>query len=622
MKRSTPLFFISFLVLTYALGPGASYPGAEEPTCWFTGDPGSIHFSEACDLMPPVILGVEAPETVTYGNLTEINARVRDETGIGSVHAEVGGHFIPMIDIQRNGSYVGYWSPNLSPGNYTITIVAVDRCGNGAKDENQTVAVFDPRDLNFNRIEDSLECLGPDDLRVIVIHDKNVTQGEEVLGRFRVEPGILSGFSMVIPGDRLEDLARLKGVVGIYKDQKLQILGDLENGYIPHEDPRMRVPNATGKGVTVAVLDTGIDPKHRSLDDMDDDLSTNDPKIVAFKDFVNGRSEPYDDHGHGTHCAGLIAGTDGGVAPGARLVVVKVMDDKGACYLSDALKALEWCTEERDELGIDVISFSVGGEAPRDGRSLLDRTCDRIVDEGMVVCVAAGNSGPASRSIVIPGSAEKVITVGAVDAGGQIYRRSSRGPASDGRIKPDLVAVGVDVGSAMAGSLQGRSTMDGTSMAAPQVAGAIAVLLEKEPDFSPADVKRALLRSADDLGVFGPDNTYGWGELNLSRSLEMTEDPAMKGPIVSNVRLAGAGTSPGDRMIIEADIFGDVCGVEVLVMGLENEIRIPMYDLDHDGTYTAEWETEFWVPGDYSLRVVARDGFGDAATCSVPFNLV
>ena len=154
------------------------------------------------------------------------------------------------------------------------------------------------------------------------------------------------------------------------------------------------------------------------------------------------------------------------------------------------------------------------------------------------------------------------------------------------------------------------------------MAGAIADLLEKEPDFSPADVKRALLRSADDLGVFGPDNTYGWGELNLSRSLEMTEDPAVKGPIVSNVRLAGAGTSPGDRVIIEADVFGDVCGAEVLVMGPEKEIRIPMCDIDHDGNYTAEWETEFWVPGDYSLRVVARDVFGDAATCSVPFNLV
>ncbi|TRZ69231.1 MAG: peptidase S8 [Methanothrix sp.] len=498
----------------------------------------------------------------------------------------------------------------------------MDRCGNAAKDGNQTVAVFDPRDLNFNRIEDSLECLGPDELRVIVIHDKNVTLEEVVLGRFRVEPGILSGFSVVIPGNRLEDLARLGGVEGIYRDQKLQILGDLENEYIPHEDPRMRVPNATGKGVTVAVLDTGIDPRHRSLDDMDDDLSTNDPKIVAFKDFVNDRSEPYDDHGHGTHCAGLIAGTDGGVAPGARLVVVKVMDDKGACYLSDALKALEWCMEVQDELGIDVISFSVGGEASRDGISLLDRTCDRIVDDGMVVCVAAGNSGPSSRSIVIPGSAEKVITVGAVDAKGVIYRRSSRGPASDGRIKPDLVAVGVDVGSARAGTLQGRSAMDGTSMAAPQVAGAIAVLLEKEPGFGPADIKRALLRSADDLGDPGPDNTYGWGELNLSRSLEMMEDPVVGGPLVSNVRLACAEASPGDRVIIEADVFGYGCGAEVLVMGSEKDIQIPMYDLDRDGTYSAEWETEFWVPGDYSLRVVARDGFGDTATCSVPFNLV
>ena len=95
-------------------------------------------------------------------------------------------------------------------------------------------------------------------------------------------------------------------------------------------------------------------------------------KIVAFKDFVNNQTASYDDNGHGTHCASLIAGEKGtGVAPGAKLVVIKVMDREGACYLSDALKALDWCLENKDRYGIKVISFSVGGESPSDGTSLL-----------------------------------------------------------------------------------------------------------------------------------------------------------------------------------------------------------------------------------------------------------
>ncbi|MHC1631829.1 MAG: S8 family serine peptidase [Methanotrichaceae archaeon] len=283
--------------------------------------------------------------------------------------------------------------------------------------------------------------------------------------------------------------------------------------------------NATGRGVIVAILDTGVDPDHMSLDDMDDDPSTDDPKIVAFKDFVNNRKESYDDNGHGTNCASLIAGTgeSGGLAPGAKLVVVKVMDRFGNCRLSDALKALDWCLENREDLGIDIISFSVGGCVSHNNTSLLDQACDNMVNEGLIVCVAAGNSGPSSKSIVTPGTAKNVITVGAVDSGGNIFQRSSRGPTPDGWIKPDLVALGVNVTSARAGSICGQSTVSGTSMAAPQVAGAAAVLLGKYSNLDPANVKKILLMSADDLGVPGPDNTYGWGLLNLSRALNLAE---------------------------------------------------------------------------------------------------
>ena len=118
-----------------------------------------------------------------------------------------------------------------------------------------------------------------------------------------------------------------------------------------------------------------------------------------------------------------------------------------------------------------------------------------MVDKGFVMCVAAGNSGPAPRSIVIPGDAEKVITVGAIDNRGTIFDQSSRGPAPNGDIKPDIVTLGVDVVSALSGTKDQYSAMSGTSMAVPQVSGAAALLLEAKTDLKPSDVKRILLKT-------------------------------------------------------------------------------------------------------------------------------
>ena len=213
----------------------------------------------------------------------------------------------------------------------------------------------------------------------------------------------------------------------------------------------------------MALIRYGIDLHHASFQGGN--------KIIAFKDFVNGLTEPYDDNGHGTHCASLVAGGGEvpGVAPDAKLVVVKVMDRDGACYLSDAIKALDWCLENKDKYGMKIISFSVGGEGPSEGNSILDDACNNVVDKGITMVVAAGNSGPYPASIVMPGDASKVITVGAIDNKGEIFEKSSRGPTPEGEVKPDLVTLGVDVVSALAGSANDYSPVSGTSMAVPQV---------------------------------------------------------------------------------------------------------------------------------------------------------
>ncbi|NTW36694.1 MAG: S8 family peptidase, partial [Syntrophobacteraceae bacterium] len=382
----------------------------------------------------------------------------------------------------------------------------------------------------------------------------------------------------------------------------------------PSVDNPRKDRGPTGKGVTVALVDTGADPDHRSLDG----------KIMGFKDFVNNQTSAYDDNGHGTHCASLIAGSEGtGVAPGSKLVVVKVMDRDGACYLSDALKALDWCLENKERYGIKVISFSVGGEDPADGTSLLDEACNKMVDQGLILCVAAGNSGPAPGSIVIPGDAEKVITVGAIDGSGSIFDQSSRGPVASGDIKPDMVTLGVDIVSAMAGSEDEYSSMSGTSMAVPQVAGATAVLLETEPDLLPSDVKRMLLKTADDLGEDGPDYVYGYGALNLSNALQsLRADPQeLSAPVLEEMDLSRGDAFVGDPVMIEARANGDIKAINTHVIGPDRTLEIPMDDFDANGIYSARWETSFWTPGDYRIKVDMQGLFGEVDSKAVPFLL-
>ena len=616
------LLALAAIVSTASSGAAISIslkPPQEVPPPWFLQRMSSV-LSPEDDAEPPTIQYAHvSPMIIKRGDpQVEVRAWVRDDVGVETVYAEAAGLFIPMIDLTRSGRYAGRCSSNLPPGDHPIEIIAVDKAGNAARNAELVLRVLDPRDLNSNRIEDSLEeAEEKEEVRVIVLVDENATlEGEGE--KFRILPGA----SMIVPRGELESIAGTAGVKGVYEDKKLRILGEPIEGYRPENDPRFAVDDYSGRGVTVAILDTGADPNHRSLDDMDDDLFTPGAKIVAFKDFVNGREDVYDDHGHGTHCASLIAGTGEGrgIAPGAGLVVVKVMDRDGACYLSDALTALDWCLETRDSLGIDVLSFSVGGEVPSEGATLLDEACDRMVDAGVVVSVAAGNAGPATRSIVTPGTAEKVITVGATDPGGMIFQRSSRGPTLDNRVKPDLVAVGVNVTSAKAGTLRGEEDMSGTSMAAPQVAGACAVILEKQPGLDPAGVKRVLLRSADDIGPSGPDNTFGYGALNLSRAISLVEErPA--DPEVYSLQLSRTAATPGDPVTIEAGVSGDTATVEVHVIGRDREIRIPMGDLDRNGVYTGRWETRFWEPGDYSIAVEAKDPFGGVGSKAVSFAL-
>lgn len=279
--------------------------------------------------------------------------------------------------------------------------------------------------------------------------------------------------------------------------------------------------NMTGKGVTVAILDTGVDYTHP-------DLRENYISDGSY-DFINFDNDPMDDNyaSHGTHCAGIICGkgyesnfTYVGVAPDAKFYAFKVLKSSGNTTLSTILAGLNAAVDPNRDFDpsdhVDIVSLSFGTETAGSPDDMLSRIADDVVEAGVIVVAAAGNEGPYSCTITSPGCARKVICVGSVDKYDNIARDSSRGPVEwddNYMIKPDIVAPGVGITSTRRNG--GYITLSGTSMATPHVAGAAALLLQARPDLfgKPDKVKYILKESAVDLGYCA--NIQGAGRLDV-----------------------------------------------------------------------------------------------------------
>lgn len=261
-----------------------------------------------------------------------------------------------------------------------------------------------------------------------------------------------------------------------------------------------------GSGVDVAVLDTGIDLTHVALRTV----------VVSQQSFAPFFEGVGDNHGHGTHCAGIVASQDGnrrGVAPGVRLWDVKIMDSNGLTTPIHAVGGMQAAVAA----GVDVASNSWGfsngqGWIDLNGSCVLCIAADNAVAAGVVFCVAAGNDNndPCflfATHIGCPGSARNVVTVGASDDADNMAGFSSIGPTPDGRVKPDVTAPGVGIASARAnGTAMGApidanwTNANGTSMACPHVAGVAALMLENNGTLTPAQVKAILMNTAVDIG--------------------------------------------------------------------------------------------------------------------------
>ncbi len=314
----------------------------------------------------------------------------------------------------------------------------------------------------------------------------------------KYELDIVNGFALNADRKTLAAIAECEHVMYITSDIEAKTCMNIARPTIGVGDAE----GLTGKGVGIAVIDTGIYPH--------EDIKNN---ITGFIDYVNNKKKPYDDNGHGTHCAGIIAsscessgGKYRGIAPGAELIGLKVMDYRGEGNISNILAAMDWINSNAEAYRIKIASLSLGaGVSSYSKYDPLVLAAEKLWANGITVVAAAGNDGPAYATINSPGSGKNVITVGSSDdkntidpSDDTIAEFSSRGPSHYTKYKPDVVAPGVDIIS-LANNASGYVAMSGTSMSTPVVSGCCALMLEKDPQLKPEEIKQRLIKNAYSL---------------------------------------------------------------------------------------------------------------------------
>ena len=366
----------------------------------------------------------------------------------------------------------------------------------------------------------------------------------------------------------IPQIVELPGVVFVELDGRLEIqMNDVNE--VHDVNLVWQETGYTGAGSVVAIIDTGIDSDHVGLDDIDDSNYTNDSKVIAFYDAVNTPEltngteiKAYDDQGHGTHCAGITAGTGApdfqyiGVAPKAQLVGVKVLDSGGSGSFATVMAGMEWTVEKRHVFNIRAASMSLGGPGAIEWTSSEEESVNRMgnemMREGVALFIAAGNSA-FSAQIGTPGSAEDVITVGALDKNTAIAVYSSQGPTEEGRVKPNIAFVGSSVMAPDFNTGDGYTSKSGTSMATPGAAGLAALMYQANPDLSPFDIRNIMQETAtyrrcdymfaneacaeDAIPKNRQNNVYGHGHVNSVPSVMEAANKVYELSLTLNVTL-------------------------------------------------------------------------------------
>jgi subtilisin family serine protease len=358
---------------------------------------------------------------------------------------------------------------------------------------------------------DIYEISPPSGLEVNQLCQELQESGGKILSTYASLPFITAE----LPYDKVFEFAESDNVAHVFLDKKYRV-------QIAESVPLIKPPTTwkqieaqfgfaiNGSGVKIAILDTGVDKNHPDLNDLDDNLVTNDPKVIDEMCFTD-ENHTWDGFGHGTHCASIAAGTGEasnhtrvGVAPGALLLNGKVLTDGGWGYDSWIISGIEWAVNRSAK----VLSMSFGSSVNGDGSDPLSMAVDWATDSGLICAVAAGNAGTGGMFTAgTPAVSRNAISVGATSKTDAMADFSSQGPTSDYRLKPDVCAPGVGIVAARANGTSMGTVIDenytmasGTSMATPHVAGAAALIIQAHPGWNPIMVKSSMMGSAKMLG--------------------------------------------------------------------------------------------------------------------------
>jgi subtilisin family serine protease len=420
------------------------------------------------------------------------------------------------------------------------------------------------------------------------------------------------------------------GGVRMYENPPVELAGMPNTGspvnIFQIEARRCWNAGVTGQDVIIGHTDTGVDYSHPAL---------RGSFSGYWYDAINGEPRPYDDHGHGTHTIGTLLGGDGngefpydiGVAPQAKWVGVKVMDENGKGTYEQCFKGLQYLAELKATVDIKIVLGSWSVEDKKE--DLFVDICKTFLDLDILPIFAVGNSGPDAGSAEVPANYPHVLAVGAVDQNNQVVSFSSRGPAQDivqwndsgfwldtawQRTKPDMCAPGVSV---LSSTLDGSySLWDGSSMAAPHVAGAAALLISHDRSLTPFEVYDLLASGAGNTIL--PDNNTGWGVVNAWDSL-VELDSAFEE--IDNLIPGGEKSSSVNKAREQAGksklgSFGN-SGTIRFSLPIASEVNIGIYDLAGRLVKTLPGGT--YVSGEHVVNWNGRDNKGRSCNSGVYF---
>lgn len=424
---------------------------------------------------------------------------------------------------------------------------------------------------------------------------------------------IIDGFAASVPTGALADLAAREDVAGVWLDRPMTTVMDVSHRAI--EADKAWAAGYDGSGITVAVIDTGIDRVHTFFAGA----------IVSCVSTISGIVSPecMDSDGHGTHVAGTVASRDAtypGVAKGASLAAVRVLHAAGTGTSSDIVAGIDWVRANKDRVSppIRVATMSIGFIEPGcgDGTGPEAQAANNLVSAGIPFTVAAGNAGYNSCTIDGASAAAKVTTIAAVDDKGTVSQgddviASFSSGGSSRNDKPDLAYPGVGITSAFIGAGVLVATMDGTSMATPHAAGTYALMLQKDPALTADQAKQQMIDAAVKTSNTGSTFNYVYGHglgnacksLGLSGCSTVAPPPPPKDVHVSALSLAlshGTGKNPPHVATTTVTVRDET---NALVSGATVSIEVTSPE---GTTYTASGTTA--ANGVVTLSVSQRGG--------------